>query len=618
MQTATRSGPSVVVVMSAILFVMMMIIIALFMMFEQQSFQLIVAVTDELSANGGYALLAVFLVAALACDIVLPIPSSIVAVVAASTLGMWFGAGVIWVGLMISCVIGYYLGAGSGHFMLKSMANSSDFERAKQFASKIGAGALVVMRGVPVLAETSTIAAGLVGFPVVRFVIVCALANAGLALAYGYVGAKADEQGSFLYVLLASIVVPASAWGINFVWRRVMGVTLDERIEVKFNLPQHYPVIFEHDVFATDNHKIVDLLCQQGKGIQKVMVVVDDGVVKNDEGLIKKISHYFDHHTKQLQLVSAVQVIQGGEQGKSFLQVQSLYQHMLTHQLDRHSYVIAIGGGAVLDVVGFACATFHRGIKLVRMPSTVLAQNDAGVGVKNGFNWSNTKNLIGTFAPPNAVLNDSKLLETLAVRDKRAGLAEAIKVALIRDGEFFTWMERNVDALAQFESTASHYAIVRCAQLHLKQISQAGDPFETGSARPLDYGHWLAHKLEAMSDYQIRHGEAVAIGMLLDAQYAANIGMLSRSEVWRLTELLQQLGFTLWHPALEQLDANGVPLVLAGLEEFRQHLGGQLCVTLLQSLGEGREVDTIDITKMTKALDWLQQSYQPASIGVWE
>jgi 3-dehydroquinate synthase len=243
----------------------------------------------------------------------------------------------------------------------------------------------------------------------------------------------------------------------------------------------------------------------------------------------------------------------------------------------------------------------------LRMPSTVLAQNDAGVGVKNGFNFSDTKNLIGTFAPPVAVLNDASLLKSLSARDRRAGLAEAVKVAAIRDKSFFAWMEAQAGPLSLFDEQASQYAIARCAQLHLGQITRAGDPFETGSARPLDYGHWSAHKLEAMAGYSIRHGEAVAIGMALDARYAVIVGMLNESQAKRLVKLLEKLGFTLWHEALDTRNEHNHPSVFAGLEEFRQHLGGALCVTLLSEIGIGKEVNVMDEKALLDALDWLKQ-----------
>ena len=182
-----------------------------------------------------------------------------------------------------------------------------------------------------------------------------------------------------------------------------------------------------------------------------------------------------------------------------------------------------------------------------------------------------------------------------------------MKVAVIRNGEFFNWMETRAKLLACFESEVSHFAIARCAELHLTQITGAGDPFESGSARPLDYGHWSAHKLESITQYAIRHGEAVAIGMALDACYAVKVGLLEESEAGRLMRLLNTLGFKLWHPALAEKKEDGQAAILAGLEEFREHLGGDLCITLPTSMGQAREVNDIHIPTLIKALNTLEK-----------
>jgi 3-dehydroquinate synthase len=271
-----------------------------------------------------------------------------------------------------------------------------------------------------------------------------------------------------------------------------------------------------------------------------------------------------------------------------------------------------MGGGALLDVAGLASATAHRGVRHIRVPTTVLGQNDSGVGVKNGINAFGKKNFIGTFAPPFAVINDFDLLATLPDRDKRAGYAEAVKVALIRDRGFFESLERDADLLAAFDADAMQRMIYRSAELHVEHIASGGDPFESGSARPLDFGHWAAHKLEQLSDYQIRHGEAVAIGLALDVIYSRNIGLLDAASTARVLELLRKLGFDLFANELTRLDAEHQPMILKGLEEFREHLGGQLTLTMLRDIGTGVEVHEIIPAKMLDALNELPH-YQSRS-----
>ena len=163
----------------------------------------------------------------------------------------------------------------------------------------------------------------------------------------------------------------------------------------------------------------------------------------------------------------------------------------------RHSYCIAIGGGAFLDAAGLAAALFHRGVRLVRVPTTALAQCDSGVGVKNAINYAGSKNLLGTFAPPYAVLNDADFLDALPLPLLLDGIAEAIKVAAIKDAAFFRSIERAAPRIRKRDLPVIRRILKRCALLHLDHIATSGDPYELGTARPLDYGHWAAHKLEA-------------------------------------------------------------------------------------------------------------------------
>lgn len=380
----------------------------------------------------------------------------------------------------------------------------------------------------------------------------------------------------------------------------------------RFSVPYEFPVVFTEHVFDPDNAALRDVVCRiEPAKRHRVIVFVDDGLLASRPGLVDAINDYVSHHSDAIELVAAPVPVPGGEKIKSDLRfIQEIQQQLFDHHMDRHSFVIAVGGGAVLDAVGFCAATAHRGIRHIRIPSTVLAQNDSGVGVKNGVNLYGVKNFLGSFAPPFAVLNDIAFALSLSERDKVAGMAEAVKVALIRDGEFFNWIERNSDRLVTFDQTSMAYLIRRCAELHMRQIGQGGDPFESGSARPLDYGHWSAHRLETLTKHQLRHGEAVAIGMALDARYSVLTGLLPEGGEDRICALLEYLGFDLWHPALSSLSASGELLILDGLREFREHLGGELTVTLLGGIGVGVEVHQIDLNLMRAALGWLKQRVQ--------
>jgi 3-dehydroquinate synthase len=376
----------------------------------------------------------------------------------------------------------------------------------------------------------------------------------------------------------------------------------------RFAVPYEFPVVFTEGLFDPDNPVLRDALCRlEPVKRHRVIVFVDDGLTTAHPALLESIADYARRHADVIDLVRAPIAVPGGEKIKSELHfVESMQQTLFDLHIDRHSFVIAVGGGAVLDAVGLVAATTHRGVRHIRIPTTVLSQNDSGVGVKNGVNLHGVKNFVGSFAPPFAVLNDLDFVAALPERDKVAGMAEAVKVALIRDAEFFAWIERSSDALATFERSAMAKMIQRCAELHMHQISHGGDPFESGSARPLDYGHWSAHKLESLTRSHVRHGEAVAIGMALDARYAVLAGLLAQGEEQRICALLEYLGFDLWHPALAKAGASGELVILEGLSEFREHLGGELTITLLSDIGVGVEVHEIDHGLMRQALDWLR------------
>ncbi|MBI4327122.1 MAG: 3-dehydroquinate synthase, partial [Chloroflexi bacterium] len=274
-------------------------------------------------------------------------------------------------------------------------------------------------------------------------------------------------------------------------------------------------------------------------------------------------------------------------------------------------------GGALLDMAGLAAATAHRGVRHVRIPTTTLSQDDSGVGVKNGINAFGKKNFIGTFAPPFAVINDAKLLEPLSPRDKRAGYVEAVKVALIRDRGFFEQIERDAAALRNFEPAAMQRLIYRCAELHVNHIATSGDPFEFGSARPLDFGHWAAHKLEQLSEYKIRHGEAVAIGIALDVIYSQKMGFLGATDAERVLYLLEKLGFDLFANELVHADSENALMILSGLEEFREHLGGELTITLLKAIGHGFEVHEMNLPKVMEAIYKLEERHKQRDQSVY-
>ncbi len=371
-------------------------------------------------------------------------------------------------------------------------------------------------------------------------------------------------------------------------------------IEQTFSVQFNYKVFFTTDLFSSGNNLLLDFLKERKETgtVQKILFVLDEGLVKANNSLVQKIRIYFSSE-KQFQLIQDFVVVPGGETAKNnSIWFNQILEAVHVHGIDRHSYLIAIGGGAVLDLAGYAAAVAHRGIKHIRIPGTVLSQNDSGVGVKNGINFFGKKNFLGSFVPPVAVINDDQFLLTLDNRNWRSGISEAVKVALIKDELFFDWIEENALRLQQRNLPVMNELIRRCAALHLEHIS-GGDPFELGSSRPLDFGHWSAHKIEQLSQFSVLHGEAVAMGIALDTWYSALVGMLDPDKAHRIIQLILDLGFEITHPLMQVKEKNS-PL-LQGLNEFREHLGGQLTIMLLKDIGKGVEVHEMDPSLLVQA-----------------
>ena len=378
---------------------------------------------------------------------------------------------------------------------------------------------------------------------------------------------------------------------------------LHQALSVRFT----YTVFFTERLFDPTNSLLADFFKQQthDQVRKKLLFILDSGVTATHTNLQADITNYFAQHADLIEFIPDQLIIPGGEGAKNNPDfVEQIVDAVDRHGIDRHSFVVALGGGSLLDLVGYATAISHRGIRHIRIPTTVLSQNDSGVGVKNGVNYRGKKNFLGTFVPPVAVFNDSQFLTTLDERDWRAGISEAIKVALIKDALFFDWIEAHAEQLAARDMSAMNYLIHRCAQMHLDHIA-GGDPFEMGSSRPLDFGHWSAHKLEQLTNFELRHGEAVAIGIALDTLYSQQLGWLTIADANRVLNVLHTLGFTLYQPMLDHNNGEGL---LKGLAEFREHLGGQLTIMLLQAIGRGVEVHEMDANRVRQAIRALRES----------
>lgn len=372
----------------------------------------------------------------------------------------------------------------------------------------------------------------------------------------------------------------------------------DVPADIEFSVPFVHRLRFTQDILGTEEGVLLDLLEPSGDLPPRVQFWVDESIAQSQPDLRHRLRAFLTRHTGRITPTGNVQIVPGGEAVKNDIHIlERMLKVFHAANLDRRSYIVVIGGGAVLDAVGFAAAIAHRGIRLIRLPTTTLAQADSGVGVKNSVNLFHKKNWLGTFSVPWGIINDSSLLSTLPDRDFVCGFSEAVKVTLLKSPGQFSELCRNAERIRHRDMPAAEHMIRVSAELHRAHITQGGDPFEMLEARPLDYGHWSAHKMEVMSDFQLKHGEAVAIGVAVDTVYSSLVHGLPKSEVTRVLQCLDRLGLVLDHPALHDTTT-----LFAGLEEFRQHLGGRLTLTMLQDVGQPLEVHTVEHPQMHEAI----------------
>jgi 3-dehydroquinate synthase len=269
-----------------------------------------------------------------------------------------------------------------------------------------------------------------------------------------------------------------------------------------------------------------------------------------------------------------------GEQYKNLDTLNLIYDQLLTSRFDRQCTLVALGGGVVGDITGFAAATYQRGVNFIQIPTTLLAQVDSSVGGKTGVNHALGKNMIGAFYQPRCVIADTQTLNTLDDRQLSAGIAEVIKYGLIGDAEFYQWLENNMTALLRRDPQALAYAIERSCQDKADVV--AADEKESGVRALLNLGHTFGHAIEAGMGYgSWLHGEAVATGMLMAADVSQRCGWISQDEVQRLENLLRQAHLPVRAP--QQLTAERFLEIMAVDKKVKQ---GRINLVLLKNIGQ--------------------------------
>jgi 3-dehydroquinate synthase len=373
-----------------------------------------------------------------------------------------------------------------------------------------------------------------------------------------------------------------------------------DSLNVNFSVPQTMRLRFTSDCFGADWDQVLSLFATDTDK-SRVQFWIDEGVVTANPDIRNELERRLISSSDRLELTSPLHFVAGGEQVKNDDEtIDKIFRQIDQDGLDRRSYICVIGGGALLDGVGYAAGIAHRGIRLVRFPTTTLAQADSGVGVKNAINAYGKKNWKGTFAVPWAVVNDQSLIRNLPQRDFVAGFSEAVKVSLLKSPGAFRFLCEHAKDIAERQWDAVMTAIRSSVLMHLHHITHGGDPFEVQEARPLDFGHWSAHKLEHLTQFRLRHGEAVSIGVALDVVYSHLVHGLDRSDMLATLKALEDMGLPIFDTEVES------GAVFDGLEEFRQHLGGRLTLTMLRGVGNSINVHEIDRMAMLEAIRFLQ------------
>lgn len=275
----------------------------------------------------------------------------------------------------------------------------------------------------------------------------------------------------------------------------------------------------------------------------------------------------------------ALCTVPAGEKSKNLDQLAGLYDKLLDAKLDRKSFLIALGGGVVGDLAGYVAATYLRGIPFVQIPTTLLAQVDSSVGGKVGVNLPRGKNLVGAFYQPRLVLVDTKTLETLPIREYRAGLAEVIKYGIIYDAALFNQLEKEADRVLKRDLSLMEKVVARCCQIKADVVSK--DEREDGLRAILNFGHTIGHAIEAVTQYgTYLHGEAIAVGMVLAARLSQRRGHLGAGEANRIQRIFERYGFDL---SQENFDFDSL---LNAMRLDKKALAGKLRFVLAKKIGE--------------------------------
>ena len=326
----------------------------------------------------------------------------------------------------------------------------------------------------------------------------------------------------------------------------------------------------------------------KGIGFGDKLVIITDPTVKSLYG------HILKQHLTSGGFKVALLLVPEGEDQKSLETAGRLYDELSNFHAERTTPILALGGGVIGDVAGFVAATYMRGVPLIQMPTTLLAQSDSSIGGKVAVNHGQLKNKIGAFYHPRLTISDISTLKTLSPRELCDGLAEIIKHGVILDGEFFSYLEENLDKIESFDAQVQERVVSCSAKIKAEVIAE--DERDLGLRNILNYGHTIGHAIESVSDFKVQHGEAVAIGMLVEARISNKLGILDKNEVIRLRNLITRAGLPTEIPSLK------VKRIIQAMKHDKKILKGKIRFILPKSIGNGFITDEVGTPLIEEAL----------------
>ena len=342
------------------------------------------------------------------------------------------------------------------------------------------------------------------------------------------------------------------------------------------------------------------LLEQTGASLKEIgfsdkLVIITDPTVKS----------LYGNTLKQSLISSGFKVlileVPEGEEQKSLETAGRLYRELTDFYAERTTPILALGGGVIGDLTGFVAATYLRGVPLIQIPTTLLAQVDSSIGGKEAVNHGLLKNKIGAFYQPRLVISDIATLKTLTTGELSDGLAEAIKYGVIRDEELFTYIESNLDQIKSLDDRALETVVVRSAEI--KAAVVAKDERDFGLRQILNYGHTVGHAIESVSDFQVRHGEAVAIGMLAAARISNKLGILGKNELIRLKSVIARAGLPTELPGFQ------LEKLIQAIKHDKKILQGKIRFVLPRTIGDVFITEEVSISMIERALvNWNEET----------